>query len=293
MDNILKLMKHTFLIKGVKKELEKSKVKMVKQQDQERFHILLKLAGTLLAMAAVLYSVQGYHAGFHSINDLGPLLPSELWQMTTYFGDTATALCLMLFFARRNPSALWIIFIAAIVGLLVTHSMKASFGMMRPPAVLDDSEFNVIGKAFNKGSFPSGHSFSIFVFVTTLFYFSKQVGTRIVLVVFGVIVAASRIIVGAHWPIDTLVGSALGILITLSAIYIAKRSLGGLSILVHFIIVSLLLTATVMLFTHDGGYPSAGPLGKVLATVTLAFFISEYFLTPYVRSRAPRVSHVS
>ncbi|AWB66841.1 hypothetical protein C2869_10535 [Saccharobesus litoralis] len=283
--NPVTAVRNSYLVKGLRLELAHGKRQLINANDEHLFSQLSFVAFGLLALAAVLYSVQGYHVGFYTINDLGHYLPSDLWQMTTYLGDTATCLCLMVFFARRFPAALWIIFIAAVYGLVVTHGMKAGFGQLRPPAVLEPETYHLIGNAFTKGSFPSGHSFSIFVFVTTCYYFSKQTSTRVCLVAFGLIVACSRVMVAAHWPVDTLVGSALGILVTLAAVYTAKRWLVGMVLPVHFIVLSLMLIATIKLFGHDGGYPAVTPFAWLLATSALAFFISEYFVTPYASAK--------
>lgn len=272
------------MIKGFSYKLDKSRFKLSTYNDEWQFTSLNIVATAFSILALIMFIGGGYHAGFLSINEFGSSVPSPIWQKITYLGDSATALCLMLFFAYRSPASIWVMFIAAIMGLLVTHGIKHGLAMPRPPAILEPDSYNQIGQAFRKGSFPSGHSFTIFVFVTVLFYFSKQLSTRCLLILFGCVVAASRVFVGAHWPIDVLIGSALGIWVTLLSVCIAKRWHAGFTLPVHFAIVAILVTSTIVLFSHDGGYPAAGIFGKFLATVALAFFISEYLVSPYARA---------
>mgnify|MGYP003662672391 CR=1 FL=1 len=83
---------------------------------------------------------------------------------------------------------------------------KNSFRRRRPANILPDFRSLVI--ASDEFSFPSGHTSAAFLIVTAL--------TLIVspLFAFGYIwaiaVAASRIILGVHFPTDTLIGALLG-----------------------------------------------------------------------------------
>lgn len=283
-------LKDSFIFAGVKEQLEYSRIVFQRQNDKEQFVCFTWLSSICILLASVMFFSQGYYAGFHSVNSLAEWLPDDLWQMTTFLGDTTMCLCLMLFFARRNPSLLVIILIAAVYGTFLCHGMKAYFAMPRPPAVLNQDDYVQIGQAFRRNSFPSGHSLSIFILVSSLFYFAKQTTTRITLLTFGCWVALSRVMVGAHWPIDVLVGSAIGVMVTATAIYTAKRWRGGFSTGIHFFVVSLLVISAIMLYSHNGGYPRATLFGGLVATVALAFFISEYLFVPYAQRNVRRRS---
>ena len=59
-------------------------------------------------------------------------------------------------------------------------------------------------------SFPSRHVFSVFVIAFAFYYTCLPVG--IALTVFGVLLAAVRVVGGVHFPKDVLAGAGIGIL---------------------------------------------------------------------------------
>lgn len=289
MNQILKSIKRSYVVKGLKRELKHSRAAFKQMDDRDNYQQLSLFALILMTIAGILYAANGYHVGFHTLNQWTPFFPSNSWQMITFLGDTTASLCLMLFFARRLPAVLWIILLAAFYGTIVSHGMKDFIGALRPAGFLAEDEFYLLGKAFKQGSFPSGHTLTIFILVSILYHFAQRKSTKVLLVIFGVTVGASRVMVGAHWPIDVFVGAALGIFTTLAAIYTAKRTTRiGFSQAAHYFVLSLLLVATLMMFGHNGGYPGAEWFARLLATTALAFFISEYFLVPYALSRLRR-----
>jgi len=278
----LRPLRGSFLLEGVKAEVRASQDELRRSDDAQTFRSFALFSAICLIAAALLLVIGGYEAGFHSVNAQAVYLSEDFLQITTFMGDTVVALCLMLFFARRNPSLLFIILLAAVYGTLLTHGMKAYFDMSRPPAVLSSDEFIQIGQAFKRNSFPSGHSSTVFIMVSCLYYFATQTSTRVMLVLFGAWVAISRVLVGVHWPIDVLVGSAVGVIAAALAIYSAKRWSWGFSVGVHVFVLSLLIVAAIMLFSHSGGYPKVSLFAKLCATASLTFFISDYFFSPYV-----------
>lgn len=286
MINIVKNVRKSYLFCGLSKQLTKSWQALNHNEDKHTTKVLSCVSMSMLAAAFIMFYVNGYHAGFHTLNGLNPLLPSQFWAMLTFLGDTTVTLCLMLFFARRNPAMLVVVLITALYGTLASHGMKEYFDALRPPAVLSSEEYNLVGQAFRHNSFPSGHSLSIFILVTVLFYFARHQSTRWLLILFGLSVALSRVMVGAHWPIDTLVGGALGIITTLAAIATAKVWRFGFSPFIHCFVVSLLIISAGMLYYHDGGYPQAKLLGSILASASLAFTILEYLVLPVSLAKA-------
>lgn len=279
-NQIVKSLKQGVAFRHLKRELRHSYLRFSNEKRPEHFTELLNISGVLLALAAILFVFHGYHAAFHTINDISAYLPETLLQNITFIGDTAFALSVMIFFARRNPSTVWVTFCAAIIGTIVSHAMKDYFAMPRPPAVLAPVEFVLIGKAVFKGSFPSGHSLTAFALVSVLYYFSNRKPTRVALLLFGSVIALSRVLVSAHWPIDVLVGSALGILSSLAGIYVARRLKFGFHVITHNFVISLYIISTVTLFNHDGGYPLAANLGFLVGITSLAYYINEYIVTP-------------
>jgi len=93
----------------------------------------------------------------------------------------------------------------------------------RPLGVIQDGLLNSIGQpAASANSMPSGHSMTAIAAVTLLCLClpaaSKFKPIAALLVMFGSLVALSRIMVGAHWPSDVLAGGGLGILIVWLAV---------------------------------------------------------------------------
>ncbi|MDO6563283.1 phosphatase PAP2 family protein [Amphritea sp. 1_MG-2023] len=286
MQNLWSQIKGCFIVAGLPAQLNHSQQQFNQQLDRQALTRLIQLALLLFVAALLLWISADYHAGFHFFNQLTPLLPSQFWQIATFMGDTTFVLTLALLVARRKPELLWVLFIAAIYGTLVTHGLKMLFDMQRPPVALMSDEYHLVGKALRNGSFPSGHSFTAFAFASVAYYFFNHRSLRWALLLLGGFVGFSRIMVAAHWPIDVLVGGGLGMLVTVAAIQTARWSHVGFRRPMHFFIVFLLLVAALMImFGHTGGYPQAQLFAKAIAFTALLVFIWEYFL-PVRASRA-------
>ncbi|WP_299195146.1 phosphatase PAP2 family protein [uncultured Amphritea sp.] len=269
---------NTFIVAGLSVQLKSSQQQFLARNDVAALKQLMLVAAGLLITALLLWITAGYHGAFHLLNQFTPAFPEAFWQIITFMGDTTLALTLALIIARRNPAILWVIFIAAIYGTLVTHGLKNLFGAGRPPVELVAGEYNLVGKAFRNGSFPSGHSLTAFVFVSIAYYFFTQPLLRRALLLLGGLVALSRVMVAAHWPVDILVGSAFGILVAVAAVKTAERLSFGFKPSMHLFIVFLLLVAALMIMSgHDGGYSEALLFGKLIAFSALMVFITEYF----------------
>ncbi|GEM_PF-1196853 len=107
--------------------------------------------------------------------------------------------------------------IACILGLIVTHILKNAVGRWRPLKRLHQSIVSgelIIHTQIKKlryRSFPSGHTqnaFTLFV-VSWLLYHNILLSSGVI--VFAIIVGYSRIYVGAHFPLDVIAGSIIGI----------------------------------------------------------------------------------
>ncbi len=278
MQSLRQQISNTFIVAGLPGQLENSRQQFLARNDAAALKQLTLVAVGLLVTALLLWLIAGYHGAFHLLNQFTPVFPETFWQIATFMGDTTLALTLALMVARRNPAILWVIFIAAIYGTLVTHGLKSLFGAGRPPVELLAGEYHLVGKALKNGSFPSGHSLTAFIFVAIAYYFSTQPLLRRTLLLVGALVAVSRVMVAAHWPVDVLVGSAFGILVSVAAIKTAERFSFGFRISMHLFIVLLLLVAALMILAgHDGGYPKALLFAKVIAFFALIVFITEYF----------------
>jgi membrane-associated phospholipid phosphatase len=119
---------------------------------------------------------------------------------------------------------------SAILSLLVSAILKKIFAMPRPAAIFENESFVIIGKILSGNtSLPSGHSIATFVVITTLLFafMPKRNKYKVIwssfILMLGFIIAFSRVGVGAHYPIDVIVGSIIGYIVTVIGIQISNK----------------------------------------------------------------------
>ncbi len=98
-----------------------------------------------------------------------------------------------------------------IAGLFARYALvevaRYFFPRARPFIILE--EVNLLLPYKESFSFPSGHTAFVFAIATIIYFKNKKVGKFFYLLSF--LVGLSRIIVGAHWPLDIFAGALLGI----------------------------------------------------------------------------------
>lgn len=251
---------------------------------------LWTLAAGILLLAALTYSRAGYYAGFYSINSISAEIPEMVLHLITVFGDGALLLTLVLLFANKQPRLHWAVFITAIVGAVVSHVFKEYFDAARPPAVLPIDSFNLFGKAYKQHSFPSGHTLTAFLMVTVFYYYSTRIWQKAALVMAGVLVGLSRIWLGIHWPIDTLVGGALGILCGTLGLVSAHRWQAGITPVFHRFVLALLVVSALMILLSKNDYRLALPLLYISALAALGKTLRNYCLPPIPNAERALIS---
>jgi membrane-associated phospholipid phosphatase len=90
----------------------------------------------------------------------------------------------------------------------LTEGIKELVGRPRPSQL--DAPTMFCGPGTNYHSFPSGHASFIFVFCTICAHYFPQ--ARWPLMALAVFVAASRVVVAAHYPSDVVFGALIGVL---------------------------------------------------------------------------------
>ena len=129
-------------------------------------------------------------------------------------------LAVILFFFKKTRKVI-LILVAAVGLCLVCNNMilKNIFSRERPFVVLESIELLI--EAPSSYSFPSGHSVSSLACATTLFitYKNSHKWVAIGAMVLAVLIAFSRLYLCVHFFTDVLVGSLLGVVLGIVAVY--------------------------------------------------------------------------
>ncbi len=190
----------------------------------------------LLSIIALFFLMQGgdfkaIYTGLQShlfilLNRNLSLFP-QLQQNITEIGDATVAFPLFIGLLLRWGALLN----ASLISVVTAYGMKAFFYMPRPARVIAPEDINIIGERLVVNSLPSGHSMTIFIFITlflflTLSKLKSRISKTMCIVGFlalGLFFASSRIAVGAHWPLDVLIGSAIGYVLAVIGIMLNNK----------------------------------------------------------------------
>lgn len=206
---------------------------------------------------------------FLSLNHALGAFGDSFWGYVTELGDAAVLL-LILPFCGRRPQVVWQFFIAALLAIAWTQSMKAPLGVMRPPAVLGADQFHLIGAALQNNSFPSGHTTTVFLVVGVLCLQRLNTTFKLALLFIAVWVGLSRIACGVHWPMDVLGGVFGGWMAAVIAQWAGHRWRFGLHPYMQRLLGLLLLGIAVwMIFRtpHDFAYTQPMQIGLAIISI--------------------------
>jgi len=151
---------------------------------------------------------------FLRLNQVGAGLGSSLWAGLSLLGNGWGLLAVTSPLLVLAPRLMWAWLCAAPFASLLARGVKAWLQSPRPAAVLDASQFHILGEPLHLESFPSGHTVTAFAAATALYLArSGQPGWRRGwLFALAAGTGLSRIAVGAHWPGDVLAGAGLGLI---------------------------------------------------------------------------------
>jgi len=120
---------------------------------------------------------------------------------------------------RRLSKYAWcflFLFISIAASGLLVDILKVIFARYRPVMLYEAGKYGFTFFKFSPASmlsFPSGHANTIFAFMTALYLIVPRY--RFIYFTIAVLVAASRVIIGAHFPSDVIAGAYLGVVTTL------------------------------------------------------------------------------
>ncbi|WP_113638628.1 phosphatase PAP2 family protein [Nubsella zeaxanthinifaciens] len=217
--------------------------KCFNQADAENFakvrpSCFLLPVGLLLAIAFFLYkedalNIDSYRqiqkGAFYYVNSRLSQFPNLEFNLTQ-LGDALVLLSFLTIFIIRRPKIWEHLITSSLVSLLITFVLKTFFSVPRPAATFNNSSFTIIGDTLTcNNSLPSGHTITIFTTLTVLMYgfMPKALKNRILWCLFimatGLFIALSRVAVGAHYPLDVLIGSIVGYICGITGILVCQK----------------------------------------------------------------------
>ncbi len=203
-------------------------------------------------------------------NSLSRYTGELLWSNLTLLGDGLVALVLVLPLVGRRPDIVRAMVVAAPLATVWTLGLKLLLGVLRPAALLTPEMLTIIGPVLKQFSFPSGHTTTIFTLAGVIALHSTSRRIRLGLLLLATLVGCSRMVVGAHWPLDVLAGAFGGWLAAALGTMLAKRWETGLRPATQTIIAVLLMVlAAWLLLFHDTGDPQAVLLQHAIALSSL------------------------
>jgi membrane-associated phospholipid phosphatase len=228
----------------------------------------------LLIVSAMLFvawlAIYGPFGGLSVLKEPGSNLPQELWQCLSAFGDARILLVFVLPFCRRRPKLLWAIVLSALLGWLMSRGIKLIVHLPRPDNFAELALPEIEHRYSGSFSFPSGHTVTIFSFAG-IFLAAFPIRKTALFLILAALVGYSRIMLGAHWPIDVLGGAIVGILAAMLGLYLSEHWNWGILPAPHYGLIGFALLAIISLPFIDTGYPATYPLRILLAAVgTLA-----------------------
>ena len=140
-----------------------------------------------------------------------------LMRMISRSGDGYVHFCLPALYLLLLPAQGIHFFTLCLIAFSIERPiyfvLKNVLKRQRPPSVIPD--FQSIVTASDKFSFPSGHTMAAFLVAGLYSLYFQEIS--ITLYIWASLVACSRVVLGVHFPTDTLAGASLGTFIAFMA----------------------------------------------------------------------------
>ncbi len=246
----------------------------------------LPVAALLFIVSLALWQTPLNVVWFQDGQKLAAVLPDPLWAGFTILGSGAGAYALMTpALVLGQPRWLAAAFLTLPIGGIATRLPKIFLESARPAGTLGVDPLHVIGEVLRHSSFPSGHSLTAFAFAALIIFLSRRAWlTAIVALPLAILIAFSRIAVGAHWPADVLAGAGLGWLCGALGAWLAIRWQGWNTTIGIRILACILVGNAIYLFFGDLGYPQVRWLQYLLGVIALLCSLSA-LLKPQLQAQ--------
>lgn len=124
-------------------------------------------------------------------------------------------------------AVLWSFVIGELAIWAAIATIKPDMDYPRPLTALGKKAVDVIGKPEYWHSFPSGHSALAFLLFGSLFFGTSPKAIWVSALIYALLVAWSRIAVGAHFPTDVIGGAFIGLVGAGLAMLMYRRTTCG------------------------------------------------------------------
>ena len=211
------------------------------------------------------------HSLFIESNKLMQVLPESIWQFLTTLSGPLVAPLLVFTLFYKQPLFLRTLLIAVVLGMIANYGLKYGFSYPRPASVLAANDFFSSGPKMSSPSFPSGHTLTIFLLMSLVSQWLRDLRLTVILFTIASVLSLSRIAVGAHWPSDVLFGALLGWSLGWLAIQISAKFVDithpNLTLGIYFIG----LFAGIFALINKTPYPAGQWLSTAIALFTIAY----------------------
>ena len=227
----------------------------------------LTFAATLL----ILWATGTNEAWFHRLNGWSTATAPQPWAWITMFGDALVLLAIALPILWYRPQWAWALLVAALVTTVATHTLKPWLDLPRPAAVIGADAITIIGPELRAKAMPSGHAAAALTLAGALVPAMKSRSARVAVLLFMTLIALSRVVVGAHWPMDVMAGALIGWMSGMIVLRLTgERAWMTSRRAVAILALAFSGCAVALFFTHTG-YPGTYGIQVVVGIVCLWF----------------------
>ena len=195
------------------------------------FFILLLIVSFLFVKD--IFSIEAYTQiqkdSFLYLNSKFSQFPDLQFNLTQ-LGDVIIFLPFLTIFIIYAPKFWHALLSSLFISGIISFVLKKLFAIPRPAAVFDNDSFLIMGNVLSGNtSLPSGHSIATFTILTSVFFafIPKELRFKIIwfcsILIVGLIIVFTRVGVGAHYPLDVIIGSVIGCTVALTGIFINKN----------------------------------------------------------------------